>query len=384
MTFKASDPIRNSWKSCGHLAQISLLTLMISACSGGGGSDQDTSLKSSSPVVSITDFLLEYPKRASVAAASQGSTHEIIFDPATPTALWVTAPSYDSIARIALDGTRTYFDLPAGTAPHGQEFDRQGNLILSLEGTEQIGKFDPKLGKIVATWDIGTDPHGLALGPDGVTIWYTGKLKNTVGKIAPDGKVTNYALPTAAALPIYVRPGPDGNMWVTELTGNKIARVTPDGQITEFTIPTANSRPIAIVPDPAGRGMWFSEEAGNNVGFITSAGQITEFAVPKPQANMILAGLSFDRDGNLWVQQYLNLNSPTPDGDDAVIRIDKSILGKTPAQMTTSDFTRYPTPTKSSVLHRIILGPDGNMWFTALKVDKVGRVTIAKAAAGGG
>jgi virginiamycin B lyase len=217
-----------------------------------------------------------------------------------------------------------------------------------------------------------------------VTIWFTGKTKNTVGKIAPDGKVTNYALPTAAALPIYVRPGPDGNMWVTELTGNKIARVTPDGQITEFAIPTANSRPIAIVPDPAGRGMWFSQEAGNNVGFITSSGQITEFAIPKPQANMILAGLSFDRDGNLWVQQYLNLNSPTPDGDDAVIRIDKSILGKTPAQMTAQDFTRYPTPSKFSVLHRIILGPDGNMWFTALKVDNVGRVTITKAAAGGG
>ncbi len=335
-------------------------------------------------MVSIADFQLEFPRRAAIAAACRGSTHEIVFDPDTPTALWVTAPAYDSIARIALDGTRSYFDLPAGTAPHGAEFDRQGNLILSLEGTEQIGKFDPKLGKIVATWDIAVDPHGLALGPDGVTIWFTGKTKNTVGKIAPDGKVTNYALPTAAALPIYVRPGPDGNMWVTELTGNKIARVTPDGQITEFAIPTANSRPIAIVPDPAGRGMWFSQEAGNNVGFITSSGQITEFAIPKPQANMILAGLSFDRDGNLWVQQYLNLNSPTPDGDDAVIRIDKSILGKTPAQMTAQDFTRYPTPSKFSVLHRIILGPDGNMWFTALKVDNVGRVTITKAAAGGG
>ena len=326
--------------------------------------------------LTISEFSLDFPRRAAVPVEQRGSSHEITFDSSTPTAMWVTSPKYDGLAKVALNGTRTYYDMPIGTEPHGEEFDRRGNLILSFEGTEQIAKFDPRLGQIVATWDIHVDPHGLAIGSDGETIWFTGKTANTVGKIAPDGRVTNYALPTSSALPIYVRPGPDGNMWVTELTGNKIARVTPNGTITEFTIPTPNSRPIAIVPDPRGRGMLFSQEAGNNVAFIDRNGDITEYAVPKSQANLILGGLAFDSAGNLWVQQYLNLNSPIPDGVDSIVRVDKSILGKTPAQMTSADFAFFTTPTRSSVLHRIVQGPDGNMWYTALKADVVGKVSI--------
>ncbi len=329
----------------------------------------------------IEVFQLAFSRCAAHPANCLGSTHEITFDPANPTAFWITSPANDSIARVALDGSRTYVDLPVGTAPHGEEFDREGNLILGLEGTRQIAKLDPANGKILATWNINADPHGLALSDDGKTIWFTGKTANTVGKITPEGKVFNYPLPTANALPIYVRPGPDGNLWVTELTGNRIARVTPDGVISEFLIPTKDSRPIAIIPDPEGRGMWFSEEAGNKIGFITPAGQITEYPVPTPQDNMILAGLAFDRHGNLWVQQYLDVKRPTPDAVDAVIRIDRTILSKTPAQMQPDDFVRYATPTKASVLHRIVLGPDDKLWYTALKADVVGRVSPGDAMA---
>jgi len=327
-------------------------------------------------VITLTDFQLEFPRRASFPSDQQGSTHEITFDPNSPTAMWVTSPKYDSIARIALDGSRTYFDLPVGTAPHGEEFDRQGNLILSFEDTQQIAKFDPRTGQIIVTWDIGVDPHGLSLGSDGVTIWFTGKTANTVGRITSDGQVTNFKLPTEGALPIYVRSGPYGNMWATELLGNKIARITFDGQITEFSIPTANSRPIAIVPDPRGAGMWFSQEAGGNVGFIDHNGVITEYAIPRSQPNLILGGLAFDSAGNLWVQQYVNQSSPFPQGPDFIIRVDKAILVKSPQQMISTDFAFFSAPTVNSVLHRIVQGPDGNMWYTALKADVVGRVKL--------
>lgn len=367
-----------------------LMTIFVSACSGENyASERSPVVTPSAPAptptasptvmpaaVTVSDFSLDFPRRASTPVDQRGSSHEITFDPITPTALWVTSPKYDGLAKVALTGTRTYYDLPAGTAPHGEEFDRQGNLILSFEGTEQIAKFDPRLGQIVATWDINVDPHGLAIGPDGATIWFTGKTANTIGRIAPDGRVTNYPLPTANALPIYVRPGPDGNMWATELTGNKIAKITPNGTITEFAIPTANSRPIAIVPDPHGRGMWFSQESGSNVAFIDHNGNITEYAIPRIQSNLILGGLAFDSTGNLWVQQYLNQNSPLPDGLDSIVKVDKAILSKSPAQMSMSDFHFFTTPTRSSVLHRIVQGPDGNMWYTALKADKIGKVNI--------
>jgi virginiamycin B lyase len=34
----------------------------------------------------------------------------------------------------------------------------------------------------------------------------------------------------------------------------------------------------------------------------------------------------------------------------------------------------YKVPTQKTVMHRIIQGPDKNMWFTELKSDRVGRV----------
>jgi virginiamycin B lyase len=36
--------------------------------------------------------------------------------------------------------------------------------------------------------------------------------------------------------------------------------------------------------------------------------------------------------------------------------------------------TYYEVPTRKTVMHRIIQGPDKNMWFTELKSDCVGKV----------
>jgi hypothetical protein len=43
------------------------------------------------------------------------------------------------------------------------------------------------------------------------------------------------------------------------------------------------------------------------------------------------------------------------------------------------DFTFYEVPTRQTVMHRIIQGPDKNMWFTELKPDRFGRVDMKAA-----
>ena len=177
-------------------------------------------------------------------------------------------------------------------------------------------------------------------------------------------------------------------MWVTELVGNAIARVTPAGAITEYPIPTYNSRPIAIVPGPAGEGaMWFSEEAGNRVGRIDlaclaraeaasgpTAPCLTEYPVPMPQPNVILAGLAFDAAGNLWVQQYVDQNHAEPEGADHIVRINRAGLAAGPAGLRPAHITSYGVPTRRSVMHRIIQGNDGAMWFTEMGADRAGRI----------
>jgi virginiamycin B lyase len=309
-----------------------------------------------------------------------GSTHEITFDHKRPGDLWLTGQNYDWVVRVTpATGKMAFFPMDPGTGPHGIEFDSTGRLWVSLECKGRLIALGPDGAK---TADIalppGTRPHGLGIGGDGRTLWYTGKTSGIIGQVDPaTGKVTEYELKDPASTPIYVKAGPDGSMWATELTGNRIARITWDGHLAEYDIPTPASRPIAIVPGPDGA-MWFSEEAGSRVGRIDGDGRIAEFLVPRPEGrpNMLLAGLAFDRAGDLWVQQYVDAANPQPAGEDYIVRIAAAGLKAGPAGLKPEHFTRFPMPTRNTVMHRIIQGPDQAMWFTEMHADKVGRLAV--------
>jgi len=322
----------------------------------------------------ITTFLLKYPNIPREDPEGEGSTHEITWNRwHGGNKLWITGELHDQVVEVALDGSHIFHAMPFNSGPHGIEFDARGELMVSLEYAHQLAHLNAQ-GQIVETFDVQADPHGLGIDPDGLTCWFTGKTANTIGKLSPDGVVRNFPLATPNALPIYIKSGPDGNMWFTELTGNKIGRVTPNGEISEFPIPTPNSRPIGIRPEPGGQAMWFTEEAGNKLGRIDMQGNILEFPVPKTQENVILASLAFDSDSNLWVQQYVDQANPLPQGDDHIIKIDRRILSAKSTQSLGDFLTYYKVPDRNTVMHRITQGPDGNMWFTELKQDRVGRL----------
>jgi virginiamycin B lyase len=332
----------------------------------------------------VTEFPLDWPGSST---ASAGSTHELTFNPNGGKVIWVTGQNFDSVARVTLDGAPTFFAMPKGSGPHGIRFDAAGNLWVTLEFIGEVVRLDQETGAILERIDvhlfakdspapINTHPHGLGVGPDGKTLWFTGKLSNTVGRINPDHTVEHFVLPTVGAVPIYIEAGPDGNMWCTELVGNQIARVTPAGVVKEFAIPTYNSRPIAIVPGSDGKSMWFSEEAGDQVARIALDGTIDEFPVPITQHNVILAGLTFDRDGRLWTQSYVDSRNPYPEGPDSIVRFAPTISTATKESISNVPIVYYEVPTRDTVMHRIIQGPDGAIWFTELNADNLGRVRL--------
>ena len=338
----------------------------------------------------VREYVIAYPPRTDPPrnncdpkpddVVHPGSTHEITFDARRPGDLWITGQNYDRLVRVTpANGTMRFVDMEAGSGPHGIEYDGNGQLWVSLECKDRVINVGPD-GKPVRDWPLpaGTRPHGLGIGPDGKSIWYTGKKSGSIGRVDPDtGKITEFPLADPTSTPIYVKAGPDGSMWATELTGNRIARVTPDGRLSEYDIPFRNSRPIAIVPGPDGA-MWFSEEAGSRVGRIDKDGKIAEFVVPKPDGrpNMLLAGLAFDGGGDLWVQQYVDQNNAGPAGEDYLVRISAAGLKAGPDGLQAEHFRRYPVATRNTVMHRIIQGPDKAMWFTEMHADKVGRLGV--------
>ncbi|MSW44170.1 MAG: hypothetical protein F2836_05270, partial [Actinobacteria bacterium] len=61
----------------------------------------------------------------------------------------------------------------------------------------------------------------------------------------------------AGSAPWGIAPGPDGAMWITELQGNGIGRIAMDGRVAQFPIPTPGSNPFDIAAGPDGA-MWFT------------------------------------------------------------------------------------------------------------------------------
>ena len=160
--------------------------------------------------------LIGYPETKHPSSTHHGSTHEITHHQNGSDVLWVTGQQYDTLVKLATDGRTSLYSTPAGSGPHGIAFDAAGRLWLTLEFAGKIARLDEN-GNIVQDYnvclngnldEINTRPHGLGIGGDGETIGFTGKATGTVGKIAPDGKVQHFALPSAGSVPIYIRNGP--------------------------------------------------------------------------------------------------------------------------------------------------------------------------------
>jgi virginiamycin B lyase len=329
----------------------------------------------------IIEYELDWEQVGATAPLS-GSTHELIFDQESDgDSVWITGQDYDGLLKMDASGEQTYFSMPTGSGPHGLAYDVRGQLLVSLEYDGSVATVS-EAGDLLEIVDvtmavdggsapINPAPHGIAVDGQGTSTWFTGKRTSSIGRIDPDGSVEHFELDTLAAMPIYLHAGPQGGVWGTELLGNKILHVDDDDTIREYPIPTRNSRPIAIALGPD-ENMWFSEEAGRKVARISAAGDITEFDVPITQPNMLLAGLAFDDEGNLWTHGYIDPNDPEPAGDDYIIRIDADVVDVVDGDMSNIQVDLYRVPTRNTVMHRIMQGPDRNIWFTELGTDKLG------------
>jgi len=331
----------------------------------------------------ITEYSLNWP------GGLKGSTHELVIN---EDYIFVTGQNMHRVAKFDYEGTLLkYFKMPDGSGPHGLLIDKKGQLWVSLEFHGKIARLNQDDGSIEEEIDvklyakgaetpINTAPHGIGLDADGETIWFTGKRTSTIGRVKSGGKVEHFELQNLAALPIFLSAGPTGGIWGTELFQSSILHITEEGVVKESTIPTSGSRPIAIIPDPSENYMWFTEEAGVKIGKIDMDGNITEYTIPALQPNDILASLVFDRENNLWVQVYVNQSDPIPAGPsyDYIIKIDKSIRSLKGNDISGVSFITHTIPSKMSMMHRIRMDYEGNLWFTEMMTDKLGKITLMK------
>lgn len=194
------------------------------------------------------------------------------------------------------------FTPAVGTAPFGITGGPRGSVWFSLNSA--VGRIDQQ-GQIT-TYAVPA-PHPIPGFTDAGTgwmtvdsagfVWFAERGTGKIGRLAPDGSLTEFSLPKATAVPQGIVFGPDGNVYVSEQGANAVARLNPaTGEATDIGVPTPNSGPQsgALGSDGA---IWFIERSAAKVGRMSVAGAFTEFSLaPGAFPNRIVSG----PDGALW------------------------------------------------------------------------------------
>jgi hypothetical protein len=212
------------------------------------------------------------------------------------------------VGRVAPQGgnwgapTITEFTVGAGSSPTGIAAGPDGNVWFTDNGaTPAIGRITPQ--GVITEYSIGLSPGAspwdIARGDDG-TLWFTDhSAGGAIGRITTAGVITEF--PGATGTPEDITNGPDGNMWFTTGGGpGAIGRITRSGTITMFSSGlTPNQSPTGIVAGDNGW-LYFAERGGNGaLGSITPHGTITEYTTGLTGARAPW-GVSTGADGNVW------------------------------------------------------------------------------------
>jgi len=203
-----------------------------------------------------------------------------------------------------------------------------------------------------------------------------------VAQAAPIGGLKQYRLPTADSAPRYIANGSDGNRWFTEssefVVPAAIGRITPDGAVTEFPAECNGCILNDIVQGPGGILYFTSNDPF--LGGITTAGALQP-AVPMPDTDVLAGNLAVHGD-DLWITDFNNdslwrYDIPTglftqfvvPEPSDVAVDAVGIVWFAAPTAQAigrldpgTGTITMTPTtrfPRDVAIAH------DGQVWFTA-------------------
>ena len=137
------------------------------------------------------------------------------------------------------------------------------------------------------------------------------------------------------------------------------------GTFTEYSVPEdvgsvvrgRRNGHMALGPDGS---VWVSIVGG--VGIISPAGATSRLGLPYGTPGGIAAG----PDGNMWFTVPSNSTFP-----GAILPGNR--IGR--INPNTRGVVDFPVPTDDSDPFGIVAGPDGNLWFTEVSVNQIGRIT---------
>jgi streptogramin lyase len=253
--------------------------------------------------------------------------------------LWIAIPARAQSALAANINSITEYTVPGGD-PWGTAFDSSGAVWTALPGCD----FAPSCSS-------STPPGKLALFDP------TGQNWKTIVQ-----------LPSGYGQPAFVAVDASGNVWFTMPATNSIGKYNPaNATVAQWAVPTASSGPWALAIDSTGK-IWFTEHFVNQIGSFDPNTQ-TFHEIATSTANSQPYGIAIDSSNNIWFAE----------NPDTVAQI-----GEYTSQGAMREYKIRNTSTGGTGLtpHLIVIGPDGNLWWSEGWVHSIGTLKLSAAQPG--
>ena len=309
------------------------------------------------------------------------------------------------------------FSLAANSGPVDIAAGSDGNLWFNEPNVGKIGRMSTS-GTLIGEYVVPNASQalplsGITLGSDN-NIWFGDSNSNFIAKIDTSGNISEISLP-ANTFPALLTSGPDGNIWFSTASG--VGKLIPTSPATPtlYTLNTA-SQPDGIISGPNNK-IWFSEPSGHRIGNVATDGSgLQEYPIPIPSAAYLPVGLTTGPDGAVWTagQASLATSNSIMSVIGRVTASGQSSYYLTPSQISanllsfivtgpdnflyapessqnlplrianivritpqTGHIDEASVPSGSSTgFGGIVVGPDGNIWFTETGSSKIGRLLL--------
>ena len=210
-------------------------------------------------------------------------------------AAWFTDPSAIAVLRMTPAGELQSFPLGTPIARLARLAVAPDGAVWFAESTAySITRLKDGVFQRHDVQSVRGGPYGVAVAADG-TVWATLQSANQLIRIALNGEMTQYDLPTPGASPTDVAVDAKGGPWVIEFRGNKVAHFV-DGRFTEYPLPESKAAPSGIVVAPDGT-VWFGILRGGGLGQLRN-GRIDFVPLPRDSARPYT--LAADAKGDVW------------------------------------------------------------------------------------
>jgi outer membrane autotransporter protein len=230
--------------------------------------------------------------------------------------------------------------ISAGSLPIGVAVSPDGRYVyLANNGSNEITVVDAVSHAVVGSISVAAGPIGIAITPNGRYLYVTspGSIMNsngnftgsTVSVIDTSTRAVVNTI-TAGVGPIGVAVSPDGrSVYVGNNASNTVSVISTATNTVVNTIaipssaPNSGSNPIGVAFTPDGRFAYVASNGSNSVAVVNTATNTVVASIPLPAGSTAPVGVAISPDGKFVYVADMNNNNnggPNPPGTISIIQ----------------------------------------------------------------